>query len=166
MPQGYEVWTDQNPPPGDSPLNQSGYLWEHPTAGRLFYNPKTKQHVQVSDEAWEKYSAKPETAEDQTGALGGGVTVEETAGPVAGLRENVHQRAERLAREKTAKAVAAADAQKRAAAAGPMGGLSLTERAAATKLMQTEGLDEEEAAERIKALRANAEEQAEALSPE
>jgi hypothetical protein len=187
MPQGYEVWEDQNPPPGDSPLNQSGYLWSHPTAGKLFYNPKTKQFVPVSDEQWGKFAKpKPEaaapSAEDQAEALSpggdtdneaaeageapalsGGVGVEETT-TAAGLRETIAQRNERLARQKAARGVAAANAQARAAASGTMGGLSLTERAAATKLMQTEGISEEEAVARIKGTRA--EDQANALGGE
>ena len=57
--QGYQVWTDQNPPAGDDPINQEGFLWEHPQAGKVFYDPKTRSFQPVDDATWKKNAIAP-----------------------------------------------------------------------------------------------------------
>lgn len=150
---GYEVWTDQNPPQGDDPILQEGFLWEHPSAGKVRYDPKSGGYIPVSDEEWAAKARQP--AAEQAGAiegLGGGVTAAETAGPSGGRRETRREQRERGTREEAAAGVAAAEAQERSAGEGVYGGLSLPERAAATQLV-AEGMTEEEAVMAVMSVR-------------
>jgi hypothetical protein len=172
-----EVWTDQNPPPGDSPLNQSGYLWEHPSAGRLYYDPKTKQHVQVGDDWWEANAAlPPQAAAEQAAAVetapapGAAEPATGGQGATEAIRARFtsgQARAAEQARAGTESAVQAAAAEQRRREADPYFGIDMGERGEVALLMKETGLDELSAIEEFKKRRAAAEagalEQAEAI---
>jgi len=152
--QGYQLWTDQNPPQGDDPLNQEGFLWDHPQMGKVFFDPKTG-FKQVSPE-WFQSNIRnlPEQlpAEGQAEAItplaGGAAIPTATTANLAG-KTGTQQAAERgrAGAETVQSGLAVEQAHKES---DPLYGLDMTQRGQASKMAIEQGIPIEAAADLLR----------------
>lgn len=155
MPSGYEIWSDANPPPtGMQNENRGGLLWDRGNGER--YLVKGGQFYPLDETQWKSYAPKP-SAGEQAEALGpneaGGMTAREASAQTGMEGTNRVARRDQK-RAKAEQNVQRAVSAERAAQSGPMGGLSLVERAAVTKLVQ-QGIPEAEAVKRVRSVTAS-----------
>jgi hypothetical protein len=161
---GYEIWSDANPPPtGMQNEFRDGMLWDRGNGER--YLVKGGQFFPLDEKQWAKYAAKPAAQEQAEALSSGGMSARDASATTAntsrykGSAVRMKSEGDRASTERAVQNVMSAE---RAAQSGPMGGLSLAERTAVTKLMREEGLSEEEAVEVIRKM-STAGEQSEAL---
>jgi len=168
-----EIWEDLNQPPtGMVNAAEGGVIWKRPDGSVI--RVTREGFFQLTPEQAAPYLAPtPMPAAEQAGAIetaapAAPVTAQEASrtqvGPVrtgAGYGQRLKAEQKRAEAEK---AVQMQAARERAAAEGPLGGLSLGERAKAAELVRTgQAKTEEEAAKLIMASRPTAAEQAGAI---